>query len=149
MSEEEVNILSMMKSDRNLITQVQSLRTQAKISLRQPLGNLYSSQVVNFPEIFMNELNIKNISNENSHYENSISNEDNSLVLDLSLTKELISEGKVRDFVRKVQDLRKLKNLDVSTKISVTYSETDIDTITLNENLDFSEILKKTDLKNI
>jgi len=137
LNDEENKILSMMKSDRILITQVQSLRTQAKISLRQPLNCLYSTQAVNFPDIFMSELNIKNISNENSRYENSISNEDKSLTLDLTLTKELISEGKVRDFIRKVQDLRKLKNLDVNTKISVSYSELDIDTTTLNENLDF------------
>lgn len=134
---EESDILSKMRSDRNLITQVQALRTKAKVSLRQPLGNLYSSEIVNFPDIFKSELNIKNITNENSHYENFISNEDSSIILDLSLTKELVSEGKVRDFVRKVQDLRKLKNLDVNTKISVFYSELDIDSNTLNENIDY------------
>ena len=137
LSEEEKSLLENMKKDRELITLAQSLRTQAKISLRQPLSCLYSEQKIKFPEIFMSELNLKSISHEKTTFESMVSNENSTLILDTNLTQELINEGKVREFIRKVQDLRKTQKLDVSDIISVSYSENDIDSDTLTQNLDF------------
>jgi isoleucyl-tRNA synthetase len=44
------------------------------------------------------------------------------LVLDTTLTPELLQEGLARDFNRAVQDQRKAMNLNISDRIAVTYS---------------------------
>ena len=140
LTDSEQELLENMQKDRGLITSAQALRTQAKISLRQPLATLYSEQKINFPEIFMSELNLKNVIHEKPVFEKMVSNENSTLVLDTNLTQDLINEGKVREFIRKIQDLRKTQKLDVSDMITVTYSENDIDSETLEANL---ELLKK------
>jgi isoleucyl-tRNA synthetase len=42
------------------------------------------------------------------------------------LTPELIAEGLAREFVRRVQDLRKTADLDISDRINLYYSATPI-----------------------
>ena len=46
------------------------------------------------------------------------------VALDTTLTPELVAEGLAREFVRRVQDLRKSANLDVSDHIRVSYTAT-------------------------
>jgi len=47
------------------------------------------------------------------------------VVLDTSLSPELVGEGRAREVVRLIQDARKLAGFDVSDRISVRYSATD------------------------
>jgi isoleucyl-tRNA synthetase len=44
------------------------------------------------------------------------------VALDTEMTPELVSEGLAREFVRRVQDLRKAAGLQVSDRIKVFYS---------------------------
>jgi isoleucyl-tRNA synthetase len=52
------------------------------------------------------------------------------------LTEELLNEGKVREFVRKIQDLRKSTGLNVSDKIKINFSISDITLDLVNQNKD-------------
>lgn len=133
---EELQLISDMAMDRELITQALALRTQAKVSLRQALNEIYVPKKVSFEEIFKDELNIKNISYTPANYSTEIANEDRSIVLDLHLTQELIDDGKVREFIRKVQDLRKASKLNVEDKITLIYATGDISAELINENKD-------------
>lgn len=51
-----------------------------------------------------------------------------SLALDLTLTPELIGQGIARDITRLIQDARKTSGLDISDRISVTWSATSAET---------------------
>ena len=130
-----------MARDRDFISKALALRTQAKVSLRQALNEIYVSEKVTFEEIFKDELNIKNITYDKRQYSESASNEDSSLILDLHLTQELLDEGSVREFVRKVQDLRKSQKLNIEDKIILTYSDSDLSTDLVNRNRDL--LIKK------
>lgn len=131
---EEKQLIQAMSQDRELITKALALRTQAKVSLRQALNEIYVSQKVSFEEIFKDELNIRNINYSTKEYNSEIANEDRSIILDLHLTQELIDDGKLREFVRKVQDLRKAAKLNVEDRISLTYSAEDLNPEILEQN---------------
>lgn len=45
------------------------------------------------------------------------------VALDLTLTEELIAEGKAREFINRVQNLRKEKDFDLTDRISITLEE--------------------------
>ncbi len=49
------------------------------------------------------------------------SNQNTTVVLDTTITKELLLEGYAREFVRKVQSLRKEKDLVITDHIKITY----------------------------
>ena len=57
------------------------------------------------------------------------------VALDLTLTEELKSEGIAREFINRIQNLRKEKNFDLTDRI----------TIFLEENLPFLEDIKKNE----
>ncbi len=48
------------------------------------------------------------------------------VILDTSLNDELIAEGYAREFISKIQQLRKNKDLDVADEIAVSYVTTDV-----------------------
>jgi len=136
LSEKQKDLLKSMSKDRELISKTLALRTSSKISLRQALNEVYLTEKVSFEEIFKEELNIKNISYELKNYQTSVENEDKSIILDTFLTEELLNEGKVREFVRKIQDLRKSTGLNVSDKIKINFSINDITIDLINQNKD-------------
>lgn len=139
LSEDDKEMLLKMTSDRKIITELLNLRTVAKVSLRQPLLNFHSKKEVNFPELVLDEANIKSISNEDFTHENVVSNQEKTITLNLEITEELKNEGILRDFLRKVQDLRKSSNLKVEDKIILMFSENDIPENVINSNLDVLE----------
>ena len=134
LNDSESELLNKMSQDRELISQALAVRTSSKTSLRQALNEIYVSQKVSFEEIFKEELNIKNITYNQKEFSSEFANEDRSIILDTHLTQELLDEGKVREFVRKVQDMRKTAKLNVSDKIKIIYSESDISTNIITEN---------------
>jgi len=134
LNDSESELLNKMSQDRELISQALAVRTSSKTSLRQALNEIYVSKKVSFEEIFKEELNIKNITYSQKEFITEFANEDRSIILDTHLTQELLDEGKVREFVRKVQDMRKNAKLNVSDKIKIIYSETDISTNLITEN---------------
>jgi len=62
--------------------------------------------------------------------------------VDKTLTRELLAEGLAREFVRRIQEMRKRLDLDVNDRIVVTIETTDENRELLSENLDY--IMKET-----
>ena len=54
-----------------------------------------------------------NASHEGNHF----------IVLNTTLTTDLINEGIVREFISKVQNLRKTKDFEITDRITIYYSE--------------------------
>ena len=136
LSADEEELLTKMSKDRELISNTLALRTNSKISLRQALNEVYLSEKVSFEEIFKEELNLKNIAYEKKAYQTEFANEDKSIVLDTFLTQDLLDEGALREFMRKVQDMRKTQKLNISDKIKLNYCESDLSTEILEKNQD-------------
>ncbi|NJE03886.1 isoleucine--tRNA ligase [Thermococcus sp. MV11] len=57
--------------------------------------------------------------------------------VDKTLTRELLAEGLAREFVRRIQEMRKRLDLDVNDRIVVTIETTDENRELLSENLDY------------
>ena len=79
-----------------------SLRKQNSIKVRQPLnyfsyGKRFKKLSGDLEQILGEELNVKNVSFDNSH----------EFSLDLEITPKLAQEGEARDFIREVQQKRK------------------------------------------
>ena len=70
--------------------------------------------------------------------------EDNDfIILNTELTKELVNEGIAREFVSKVQNLRKQKDFDIVDRINIYYSSDSL----VNDSLDqFKEFIKNETL---
>ncbi len=63
----------------------------------------------------------------------------NIAALETTLTPELIKEGLAREFVRRVQDLRKTSGLEVSDRINIVYDGSDQMKAAVKENLSYIE----------
>lgn len=101
----EINkeVLEEMVRVREVVSSALSLRTQAKISVRQPLQKLTIPHEIKekYHEMIQDEVNVKEI----------VVDTESSLHVDVTLTNELIQEGDVRNLLRAVQDARKEKGL--------------------------------------
>lgn len=114
--------LSLMDSVRALVTLALDERTKKGIKVRQPLSTLivpmlaFESDEDQFftEEILRDEVNVKNV-RFSGEFENKIE-------LDTALTPELEEEGRAREFMRAVQDLRKKTKLEPEDKIALTLS---------------------------
>ncbi|WP_456365496.1 isoleucine--tRNA ligase [Thermococcus sp.] len=62
--------------------------------------------------------------------------------IDKTLTRELLAEGLAREFVRRIQEMRKRLDLDVNDRIRVTIETSEENRELLSENLDY--IMKET-----
>ncbi|ASJ15348.1 isoleucine--tRNA ligase [Thermococcus radiotolerans] len=62
--------------------------------------------------------------------------------VDKTLTRELLAEGLAREFVRRIQEMRKRLDLDVNDRIVVTIETTDENRELLEENLNY--IMRET-----
>jgi isoleucyl-tRNA synthetase len=98
-------IFENMKQVRNIVTFAHSLRTQAKIGVRQPLQKLTIKDDLKkeYHQMILDELNVKELA-----YDPSIPE---MCVLDTAITPELQEEGDIRNFMRAIQDARKEKGL--------------------------------------
>lgn len=98
-----------MKDTREIVTQALEARSKANIKVRQPLSGLKiknSKLRQELVDVIRDELNVKNVS-----IDENISEE---VELDTTLNPELLEEGRMRDIVRSIQDMRKEKNLKPS-----------------------------------
>jgi isoleucyl-tRNA synthetase len=136
LSDQEKEILIKMSEDQLSISNALNLRTKAGISLRQPLLEIYSQNKIHFEEIYKDELNVKFISYDKKDYSKFEAVPDNSLILNLEITPELEEEKNVREFIRKIQDMRKNLGLKVEDKINVFYTSSEILKQTLEKNLE-------------
>lgn len=125
-----------LEHDMNQVREVVSMalekRESAKIPVRQALAKLTVTGLElakEYGEIIKEELNVKEVQFK--------AGKEISVELDTNITKELLLEGVVREFVRKVNDYRKEQGLTIHDKITLQIQ---------TEEPVFTEALKKHEL---
>ena len=111
-------VLTQMAKTREIITaglaeRMKKTESEAQIKVRQPLAKLvYAGEKLDdfYEQIIMEEVNVKVV----EHGE--------ALVLDKTLTPELLEEGKIRELIRFVQAARKKAGLNVDDRIRLMVS---------------------------
>lgn len=111
-------VLVQMAKTREIITaglaeRMKKTETEAQIKVRQPLAKLvYAGEKLDdfYEQIIMEEVNVKSV----EHGE--------ALVLNKTLTPELLEEGKIRELIRFVQAARKKAGLNVDDRIKLMVS---------------------------
>ena len=111
-------VLTQMAKTREIITaglaeRMKKTESEAQIKVRQPLAKLvYAGEKLDdfYEQIIMEEVNVKSV----EHGE--------ALVLDKTLTPELLEEGKIRELIRFVQSARKKAGLNVDDRIRLMVS---------------------------
>ena len=111
-------VLTQMAKTREIITaglaeRMKKTETEAQIKVRQPLAKLvYAGEKLDdfYEQIIMEEVNVKSV----EHGE--------ALMLDKTLTPELLEEGKIRELIRFVQAARKKAGLNVDDRIRLMVS---------------------------
>lgn len=111
-------VLGQMAKTREIITaglaeRMKKTEFDAQIKVRQPLAKLvYAGEKLDdfYEQIIMEEVNVKAV----EHGE--------ALVLDKTLTPELLEEGKIRELIRFVQAARKKAGLNVDDRIRLMIS---------------------------
>ena len=111
-------VLAQMAKTREIITaglaeRMKKTESEAQIKVRQPLAKLiYAGEKLDdfYEQIIMEEVNVKSV----EHGE--------ALVLDKTLTPELLEEGKIRELIRFVQSARKKAGLNVDDRIRLMVS---------------------------
>ena len=111
-------VLTQMAKTREIITaglaeRMKKTETEAQIKVRQPLAKLvYAGEKLDdfYEQIIMEEVNVKAV----EHGE--------VLMLDKTLTPELLEEGKIRELIRFVQAARKKAGLNVDDRIRLMVS---------------------------
>ncbi len=99
----DTRIIKEMRSVREIVTLALSLRTQAKIAVRQPLLKITVKEEIpaRYHQILTEELNVKEIALDGALTE--------ACALDVTITPLLQAEGDVRNLMRAIQDARKQK----------------------------------------
>ena len=111
-------VLTQMAKTREIITaglaeRMKKTESEVQIKVRQPLAKLiYAGEKLDdfYEQIIMEEVNVKSV----EHGE--------ALVLDKTLTPELLEEGKIRELIRFVQAARKKARLNVDDRIRLMVS---------------------------
>ena len=109
-------VLEQMGRTREIITEGLALRmqksdTEEQVKVRQPLAKLiYTGEKLPefYEQIIMEEVNVKEVS------------QGDEMILDKTLTEELLAEGFVRELVRFVQSARKKAGLSVDDRIKLS-----------------------------
>ncbi len=121
--------LKNMSKAREVASAVLSLRTMKGVGVRQPLASFGTTAEWMLPpeyqEIVKEEVNIKRYEvlgsiNEKPEY---AVDEKSVVAVNFTLDKELKLEGRLRDFIREIQDLRKKESLSVSDRIKIVYQD--------------------------
>ena len=114
----DADILEKMSRTRQIITDALALRmqksdTEDQIKIRQPLSSLtYDGEKLDdfYEQIIVEEVNVKTVKNGDK------------LLLDKTLTPELIQEGLARELIRAVQSARKHAGLRQDDQIKLSLS---------------------------
>jgi isoleucyl-tRNA synthetase len=96
------DVLEKMERTRQIVSEALEKRSEANIKIRQPLSYLKVKLDGSYGELIKDEINVKEI----------IDGKDEEMFLETNLTPELIEEGKIRDIIRSIQEIRKEKGLN-------------------------------------
>ena len=104
------DVISRMEKTRELASLGLELRQKSGVKVRQPLQSITTTEKLpeDFVEILKDELNVKEVLFGKENY------------LDQTITLELKREGQYREILRATQALRKKKDLDPSTFVTLT-----------------------------
>ncbi|MBU0974696.1 isoleucine--tRNA ligase [Patescibacteria group bacterium] len=134
-----------MVNIRRVVEITLSLRSKAKIKIRQPLSKLTCFVTGNTPkenllEVLADEVNVKKVEWKRT-------TETLRVVLDTDLNDELKSEGEARELMRNIQKLRKKAGLQVRDFVTVEAPEWPKDWKTEIEKKTGSKLIEGTELK--
>lgn len=116
---EQTEVIDAMKAVRDVVSEGLQKRSEAKMKVRQPLQSVTVQSVIadEYVPLVLAELNVKEVLvNEN---------QEESVILDVNLTEELLHEGMARELVRQVQSMRKKAGLVVEDRIELFIEEVD------------------------
>ncbi|OHA20221.1 MAG: hypothetical protein A2836_02880 [Candidatus Taylorbacteria bacterium RIFCSPHIGHO2_01_FULL_45_63] len=142
---QDSGIIENMAEVRRIVSIALELRAKAGIKVRQPLKKLKvkskklkvsDKQIL---DLIADEINVKEVIFAEDQEEE--------VELDFELTAELKEEGKVREFIRGVQELRKNSGLTISDFATLTIQTSPAGRDFLEKNK--SEIIKNTLLKGV
>ena len=128
------DLIENMNEVRRIVSLALELRSKRDIKVRQPLSELKiknSKLGKEYLDLIKDELNVKLVSEDPNLTEE--------VELDTNLTPELIEEGKVRDLIRSIQEMRKEKNLNPQDKMKYEIKEEEKELFSK-----YSEEIKKT-----
>jgi len=111
----DTQILSDMQKVRDVVTVAFEARNEVGIKVRQPLQSLRIREEIvdaELQELIKDEVNVKEIVVDTAL--------ENPVVLDATITPELMQEGEVRDLMRHIQELRKTAGLSPQDHIVLT-----------------------------
>lgn len=129
-----------MATIRQIVEKGRAERKAKKFPVRQPLRvirvfgykNIKDAGLI---ELIKDELNVKKVE--------FVESKDESVEFDTKLTQDLILEGKAREMVRSIQDLRKKAGRGLGQKIDVTYQESNENNKVVSK---FGDYIKKNTL---
>jgi isoleucyl-tRNA synthetase len=114
MSKADTDVLLVMQTTRNIVSELLELRAQYGIKVRQPLASATIPASLNIPPLYTtiiaDEVNVKEIKVST----------DSAVSLDTQLSPILIVEGTARDVIREIQDLRKKQGMQATDKAEAT-----------------------------
>jgi isoleucyl-tRNA synthetase len=105
---ENKEVIENMEKTRKLVTLALEARSKTNIKVRQPLASLSIKLDGAYADLIKDEVNVKEV----------IDKDIEGVELDSALTPELVEEGKVRDIIRAIQEMRKEKNLKPTEKLA-------------------------------
>ena len=131
--ESDQKLLTSMRLTRQIASLGQAARLQAGIKIKQPLASLYlklpegNQLEPSFLQIIADELNVKAIELRDDFDESHTIHEDRNIqvALNTHITPELEVEGKLREILRALQELRKQHGLKVQDEIDLQWSSSD------------------------
>ncbi len=131
-------VLQEMETVRKLVEMGLSLRSEAKVKVRQPLAQFRLFQTnlsLELKNILAEELNVKEVVEVTSDKGEWLEKTEGEVrvALNVEVTEELKKEGYVRELVRAINQIRKEQNLTVSDMVRLEYET--------NENL-LAEVLE-------
>ena len=131
LSKDEEKILVQMKTTRDIVSAALSVRVAEGIKVRQPLKALYvvfkeGKKQDYFEDLIKDEVNVKEASQTTQldDWSKSLDAGDFTVILDTTISEDLMLEGLAREVVRAIQDLRKTGGLSVGDFVNATYPQT-------------------------
>lgn len=123
-----------MTEVREIVSKALELRAKANIKVRQPLAKLkIKSLKVKLNEehiqLIKDEVNVKHI-----HFDRTL---EDLIVLDTTITIELFEEGRVRELIRAIQDLRKREGLTIKDIAELSIETDQLGQVLIQKNKDF------------